>query len=98
MSADPHRELIKALATHLGPINDLTAQTRDWASVMFTGMRHLCQFSVPWSAEIETLLSNLADAELPMRDHFVADLRVIAMRRVDDVCHVSLEALTIEEA
>lgn len=98
MSADPHRALMKALAAHLGPIDGLTARTRDWASIMFTGMRHHIGFVVPWTAECERRVDGLADAELPMRDHFVADIRVLEKRRDGDGLYLTIEALTIAEA
>jgi hypothetical protein len=97
MNRDPHRALIVALAGKLGPIDDLVSETRDWASATFTGMRHELRFSLPWTREAVIAAINLSEADMPMDDHFVADLRVIQCERQGERLMIELEALTIEE-
>lgn len=98
MSRDPHKLLTIALAEHLGSLNDFTSRTRDWSSATFTGMRHEMRFTLPWSARAVIAIVDLPEADLPMKGHFVADLRVIQCERRGAALHVELEALTIEEA
>lgn len=89
MSArDAHRALIAALEDRLGPLDGLVSQAAPWASVTFTGMRHELSFRSAVS------LDGLAEAELPLDGHFVADL-VVAR---DGAGLVTFEALTIEAA
>lgn len=98
MNRDPHKSLIIALADQLGPLDDLVSKTRGWASATFIGMRHELRFTVAWTREAVIAAIDLPDAELPMDDHFVADLRVIQCERRGDRLHMELEVLTIEEA
>ena len=94
MSRDPHRALMAALADYLGPLDDVVAKTRDWASVTFTGMRHEIMFSCRASS---ALIDALPDIDLPMDGHFVADLAVISALHGDPAT-VSIEVLTVCES
>ena len=95
MSRDAHRALLDALADYLGPIDDVVAKTRDWASATFVGMRHEIAFVCSASA---TLIDALPDIDLPMDGHFVADL-VLASSVWDGLRHqVEIEVLTIRES
>ncbi|MFM9978716.1 MAG: hypothetical protein ACKVOP_11810 [Sphingomonadaceae bacterium] len=98
MSADPSRALVRALAAYLGPIDDLNVKTRDWSSAMFCGMRHELTFTVPRTEQSCAAAAAIAEADLPMTGHFVADVVLVASR--DDGTHLRLtiEALTIEDA
>jgi hypothetical protein len=93
MSRDAHRALLAALSNYLGPLDDVVAKTRDWASATFVGMRHEMCFSCAASA---VLIDALPDVDLPMDGHFVADL-VVRSVVYDDGSHVKIEVLTICE-
>jgi hypothetical protein len=93
MSRDAHRALLAALTDYLGPLDDVVAKTRDWASATFVGMRHEMCFSCAASA---VLIDALPDVDLPMDGHFVADL-VVRSVAYDDCKHVEIEVLTICE-
>jgi hypothetical protein len=97
MSADPHRALIRALAAQLGPIHAMTAKTRDWASVMFIGMRHNLTLTLDDTPSTLATLAGLYEADLPLRGHFVADLVVSPLGAENGLVTVEIEALTIEE-
>jgi hypothetical protein len=98
MSRDPQHALMIALAEQLGPIDSLTAKTRDWWSATFKGTRHLLRFSVPWRAKAVIAAIDLPDADLPIPGHFVADLRVNLCERRGSTLNIELEVLVIEEA
>ena len=93
MSRDAHRALMAALTDYLGPLNDVTARTFDWASATFIGMRHELSFSCGASA---VLIDALPDVDLPMDGHFVADLVVNSVAYAQS-SHVQIEVLTIRE-
>jgi hypothetical protein len=91
MSRDAHRALIAALTDYLGPLDDLAAKTRDWASATFVGMQHELSFCCTADAH---LIDALPDVDLPMDGHFVADLRVVSGGSGEAV-RVEIEVLTI---
>ncbi len=68
-----------------------------WASVTFTGARHLLTLEGEASPALEAWLVALPEAELVLRGHLVADLGVESMRRVGDAVTVVIEVLTVEE-
>ena len=82
--ADPHRALVRALA-HLYPdLVIVEAGTEPWASVTFTGMRHILRCAPTDVAEIEA-------AQFTLPGHIVAD--ICAGQRDGALV---IEALTIE--
>ena len=94
MSRPADRALIDALIDYLGPLDDVVAKTRDWASATFVGMRHEILFSCAVSP---VLIDALPDVDLPMRGHFVADLLVQSVATEGAVSRVAIEVLTIVE-
>ncbi|HYZ47786.1 MAG TPA: hypothetical protein VE567_02715 [Sphingomonas sp.] len=84
--ADPHRALIRALARHFPGLLVLASRTEPWASITFTGTRHIltCADGID--------LARIEDAELPLPGHFAADVRVSR-----DGERLTIEALTIED-
>jgi hypothetical protein len=93
MSRDAHRALLAALADYLGPLDDVVAKTRDWASATFVGMRHEMSFICAADA---VLIDALPDIDLPMDGHFVADLQVVSVICRDST-RVEIEVLTVNE-
>ena len=94
MSRDPHRALLAALTTYLGPLDNVVARTRDWSSATFTGMLHDLSFT---STAPPVLIKALPDIDLPMQGHFVADLRIIACQTCSIPTQAQIEVLTIRE-
>ena len=94
MSRDAHRALLDALADYLGPVDNVVAKTRDWASATFVGMRHELSFTCAASA---TLIDALPDIDLPMDGHFVADLVLVSSVWDGLLHHVVIEVLTVRE-
>jgi hypothetical protein len=71
-------------------------RTTRWASATFVGARHCVTLSVADDAASAAWLGGLAEAELPMRGHLVADLHLMATRRGAGRAEVEIEALTVE--
>ena len=94
MSRDPHRALLAALADYLGPLDDVVAKTRDWASATFVGMQHEIAFVCTADA---MLLDALLDVDLPMDGQFVADLVVVSSEPQGPYHYVVIEVLTVRE-
>jgi len=95
MSRPAGHALMKALTDYLGPIEVAASTTRDWASATFVGAHHDLAFTV--SPDMACRVDALPEIDLPMADHFVADLRMVAVAPRDDRLHVVIEVLTIEE-
>jgi hypothetical protein len=94
MSRPAHRALMAALADYLGPLDDVIAKTRDWASATFVGMRHELSFICSASA---VLIDALPDVDLPMDGQFVADLMVVSSEARGAGHAVVVEVLTVRE-
>ncbi len=94
MSRNAQRALIAALTDYLGPLDDVVAKTRDWASATFVGMRHEMSFTCSASA---VLIEALPDVDLPMDGHFVADLVVVSSEQQGLHHYVVIEVLTVRE-
>lgn len=74
----------------------------DWQSLTFIGERHEIELRVPGpdAADlVERLTDGLADAELPLPGHVVADIALERppVRNADGSFNLHLEALTIAE-
>lgn len=83
--SDPHRPLLRGLtALHPG-LMILTSRSEPWASVTFTGARHVITCAPGPD------LAGIEEAELPLAGHIVADIIVRARG-----AHIIVEALTIE--
>lgn len=76
-------------------VRDITS-TR-WASATFAGERHELAIELAAGAAGDAWLGGLADAELPMRGHLVADLAVVRTERSGDATVARIEALTVED-
>ena len=74
----------------------VSAMTR-WASVTFTGAKHLLTLTGEASSELDAWLAALPEAEFALRDHLVADMVVLSVRREEGSAAVVLEVLTVEE-
>lgn len=72
------------------------ASWKGWASATFTGARHMMTLAGTDSDEARAWLGRLADLELDVRGHLVADITVAAVARDDGRVTASVEALTVE--
>ncbi len=92
MSRHANRALLAALTDYLGPLDNVAAKTRDWASATFVGMRHELSFVCKASA---VLIDALPDIDLPMDGQFVADMVVVSSEQRALYHYVEIEVLTI---
>lgn len=80
-----------------GPEVSVTERTsRPWASVTFTGARHVLTLEAPATAALDAWLETLPETEFVIPGHLVADIAVVAVRRDDARAEVRIEALTVE--
>ncbi len=93
---DPHARLIGALAARAGAAELLEAHARPWASVTFTGARHLIRLALP-EAAANRLAEGLEEHEFAIPGHFVADIAIASRHDSAGLATVEIEALTIEE-
>lgn len=68
-----------------------------WASATFVGARHRLTLAAARSLDADTWLGELEDADLPLRGHLVADLKVTRIDRAAGAVTAHIEALTLEE-
>lgn len=98
---DPGTALVRALeanARRAGcPVRMNASDWTRWASATFTGARHELTVEADESGALDNWLTELPEAELPIRGHLVADIIVSSVRRAKGVATIRLEALTVEE-
>jgi len=89
---------IEANARRAGcPVCITASDWTRWASATFTGARHELALQADESNALDSWLTGLPEAELPIRGHLVADIVVTSVRRAEGVATIRLEALTVEE-
>jgi hypothetical protein len=94
---DAGTRLARALARS-GPGIVVTARaSTPWASVTFTGARHVLTLEAPASAALDAWLEALPETEFAIPGHLVADLAVAEMRRDGARVEVRIEVLTVED-
>lgn len=91
------RTLVKhAAITGVGLTIDSIASTR-WASATFVGARHTLALCVAGAAARDWL-GDLAEADLPVPGHLVADVLVVQQRHGPAGSVATIEILTVEDA
>ncbi|MBS0284224.1 MAG: hypothetical protein JSS15_07375 [Proteobacteria bacterium] len=70
----------------------------EWHSATFSGMRHEIAGEAATSAALDRWLEGLAEAELPVAGHLVADIAVAEVSRDPLRTRFRLEALTVVES
>ena len=89
---------IEANALRAGcPVRMTASDWTRWASATFTGARHELTLEAEESKALDSWLTELPEAELPIRGHLVADIVASSVRRAEGVATIRLEALTVEE-
>lgn len=79
------------------PVAITEADLTRWASVTFTGARHMLTLKGAASSALSRWIAALPEAEFALRGHLLADLNVEAVRREGADVTVMLEVLTVEE-
>jgi hypothetical protein len=91
------RALIASAEAAGCPVSIAEADLTRWASVTFTGARHMLKLTGAASAALTRWIAALPETEFALRGHLVADLSVEAVRRAGAAVTVMLEVLTVEE-
>lgn len=93
--------LVRALEAHAEaagcPVTLAGSDWTRWASATFAGARHLLTLTAPPSPALDAWIAELADADLRLRGHLVADLVIEHVRQTADAVTISLEVLTVED-
>ncbi|CAN5198670.1 hypothetical protein BH09PSE3_BH09PSE3_01440 [soil metagenome] len=98
MNSDASKRLIRALTVYFGPLSGIDHRTCKWSSATFSGTRHALWFDMAVRDDLDDLLQNLAEADLPMPGHFVADIEIAERHDHTDGYRIGLRVLTIAEA
>lgn len=91
------RALIADAARAGAAIAVIEGESRRWASATFVGARHVLTLVAADSRQLAAWLGGLAEAELPIRGHLVADIAVVSRTRAGGDVTAVVEALTVEE-
>lgn len=67
-----------------------------WSSATFVGARHRVVIDAVDDAASAAWLGSIAEVDMPMRGHFVADARLAQLDRERGRVTATLEALTVE--
>lgn len=73
-----------------------TVHSTRWASATFVGAQHRLTLDAPDDAALARWLGALAEAELTLRGHLVADATVTALARHGGCAEATIEVLTVE--
>lgn len=74
-------------------------RSRHWASATFAGTRHHLVFSLNGEdaeAAADALLEGIEEREFDLRNHFLADIRIVSRTSTGSAIRITLEALTLE--
>ncbi|MES2339547.1 MAG: hypothetical protein V4537_15755 [Pseudomonadota bacterium] len=99
---DAAQLLERALVAHAGSAGFgcriVAESAKRWASATFVGAHHRLRIEATACPPLRDWLAGLADADLPLRGHLVADLSVVDQRIEGDRLTATIEVLTVEEA
>jgi len=85
-----------ASARHAGaPITIASHAAREWRSATFNGQRHVVEASGTRGDALDAWLSALADADLSVPGHMVAELRIGARDHAGANARFRLEGVTV---
>lgn len=87
--------LLRAIAAHSGPIENVRIQSEPWRSATFDGARHCIWFDVTRGAQLDAFHHDLHDLEFALSGGFVADIEVIERTLHEKTERLGLAVLTI---
>lgn len=67
-----------------------------WASATFVGARHVLMLEGADDAALSCWIAAIAELDLPVRHHLVADIAVTGIDRASGRATLRIEALTVE--
>jgi hypothetical protein len=100
---DATKALLRALRSAFDPVNFMNVervQSREWASITFTGARHEVTIRLDGNgaeAAADRFAEGLEMAEFRLRGHILADIVLTAREKTEAGVRLHLEALTVED-
>jgi hypothetical protein len=101
--SDATSSLLRAVRMHLQHPGGFILEeiiSRSWASVTFSGARHLLAFRLEGPGAEQAgarFLADLDAAEFELRGHILADIALLSEERRPDWVRIRLEALTVDD-
>ena len=89
--------LLRAIAAHVGPLENIRAQSEPWSSATFNGERHMIWFDASAGAHLDAFRADLHAVEFTMVGGFVADIELIERTVTGGTERLGLAALTIAD-
>ncbi len=89
--------LIRAIAAHVGSMDNLRVQSDPWSSATFSGARHMIWFDGESGAHLDAFRHDLYALEFAMAGGFVADIELIERTVSGASERLGLAVLTIDE-
>jgi hypothetical protein len=89
--------LLRAIAAHIGPIENVRVQSEPWWSATFSGARHCIWFDAKRGAHLDAFRHDLHTIEFALAGGFVADVEIIERTVSGDIERLGLAVLTIDE-
>jgi len=89
-------QLLRAIAAHSGPIEDVRVQSERWRSATYDGARHCIWFDAQRGAALNAFCANLRDLEFTLSGGFVADIELIERTARAEIERIGLAVLTID--
>ncbi len=100
---DATTALLRALRSAFDSVNFVNferVQSREWASITFTGARHEVTIRLDGEgaeAAADRFAAGLDATEFRLRGHILADIVLVGRERTEHGVHLQLEALTVED-
>lgn len=79
------------------PVTIMASDMTRWASATFVGARHSITLAASPSAALTQWIADLPEADLPLRNHLVAEASVTSTRHAAGTVTIEAEFLTIED-
>ena len=90
---------LAASSRHAGaPIALIANKETPWRSATFSGSRHQVEGCAQTSAALDRWLATVADIDLPLAGHMLAEARIGAISRSGGETRFTLAALTVAAA
>lgn len=88
--------LLRAIAAHTGPMDNIRVQSEPWASATFSGVRHMIWFDATAGAHLDAFRHDLHALEFALAGGFVADIELIERSVSGASERLGLSVLTID--
>jgi hypothetical protein len=91
-------QLVRAMAAHLGAVENVSVETIPWASATFSGARHIVTLDARPGASLDAFCRDIQSTEFVMPGGFVADIEIVERTAGRAKERLALAALTIDDS